>query len=190
MTHPVFVIGLMTMNRIDRFSNLTDSEVQVQLEEESLPFAVLMMQIQGDFNFGTVVRNANAFGAREAFYYGPKKKWDRRSAVGVYHYTRVTWLPESENLDEILKLKETYPNFVAVDIIPGTSSPLEAYTWKPNTLLLFGEERLGLSKEVLNLCEDTIHITQRGSVRSINVGTASGITMFDFGRRYEENSNA
>jgi tRNA G18 (ribose-2'-O)-methylase SpoU len=149
-----------------------------------------MMQIQGDFNFGTVVRNANAFGAREAFYYGPRKKWDRRSAVGTYHYTKVSWIPESEGLGSILELKETYPTFVGVDILPGISSCMEEYAWKPGTLMIFGEERRGLSPEMLDICDDVIHITQRGSVRSINVGTAAGIAMFDFGRNYEKKHNA
>jgi len=177
-------------NRVEKYEGFSDEEVKADLYSKSLPYAVLMMQIQGDFNFGTVVRNANAFGAREAFYYGPRKKWDRRSAVGTYHYTKVTWLPEANGLDEILKLKESYPNFIGVDILPGISSNMEEFDWQAGSLMVFGEEGLGLSSKILEMCDHIVHITQRGSVPSVNVGTASGIAMFDFGRRYEKKLDA
>jgi tRNA G18 (ribose-2'-O)-methylase SpoU len=46
--------------------------------------------------------------------------------------------------------------------------------------MCFGEEGTGLSKETMELCDIVVHITQYGSVRSLNVGTASGIAMYDF----------
>ena len=64
-----------------------------------------------------------------------------------------------------------------MDIIPGVSRPMSDYVWQPGSLLFFGEETLGLSQEVLDICDEVLHIHQRGSVRSINVGTASGIAM-------------
>jgi tRNA G18 (ribose-2'-O)-methylase SpoU len=35
-----------------------------------------------------------------------------------------------------------------------------------------------------NLCEDIVFIEQFGSVRSLNVGTASGIIMYEFVSQY------
>jgi len=143
-----------------------------------------MMQIQGDFNFGTVVRNCNAFKAREAYYFGPKKKWDRRAAIGSYHTLNVNWIKEGE-IERVKELRSLYPNFVALDIIPGRSISMEEYKWKKGTLIFLGEEQRGLSEEFLNLCDDIIHIPQGGSVRSINVGTASGIAMHNFMSNYK-----
>jgi tRNA G18 (ribose-2'-O)-methylase SpoU len=44
-------------------------------------------------------------------------------------------------------------------------------------MFIFGEESKGLSDEILDLCEDYVYIPMIGSVRSLNVGTASGILM-------------
>lgn len=163
------------MNVIDEYKNLSVSEIKEKVQEKTLPYAVMMTQIKGDFNFGTVVRNANAFGAKCAYYFGPRKKYDKRGAVGTYHYSNVEFL--KNDLNNLKALKSIYPHFVAIDIVPGCSTTIFEYNWKPKTLLLFGEETNGLNQEILDLCEACLHIPQRGSVRSINVGSASAVAM-------------
>lgn len=167
------------MNVIQKYKNLPVEEIKADADLRRLPFACLISQVEGDFNISTMIRNANAFGAREVFYYG-KKQYDKRGTVGTHHYINVNYL---SSFEDIVKLKEYY-NFVALDILPGISKPLEKYTWKENSLMCFGEEQIGLQKEVLDLCSDIVHITQRGTVPSLNVGTASGIAMFDFSNKW------
>jgi len=161
-------------NTVDKFKGMSIEDIRSKLSENSLPYAACMMQLKGDFNFGTLVRNANAFMAREVFYFGQRRKWDRRGAVGTYHYTVVKWIQSLETLQE---LRGRYPHFVAMDILPGVSKPMHEHVWQPGTLLFFGEEQQGLQPEILDLCDEILHIPQGGSVRSINVGTASGIAM-------------
>ncbi len=171
------------MNVIDELKSLSVEEIKNWVSERTLPFAVIMMQIKGDFNFSTVIRNGNAFGAKEIFYYGPRKKYDKRGCVGVFNYTPVNWI-NIEHFEQIKELRSTYPHFVALDIIPGISKPIFEHKWESGTLIFLGEEGLGLSKEFLDICDEVVHIPQRGSVRSINVGTASGIAMYDFSMRF------
>jgi tRNA G18 (ribose-2'-O)-methylase SpoU len=162
-------------NTIDKYFGWTKEMINADLRQNAHPFAVLFEQIRGDFNIGTGIRNSNAFNALEVFYYGPRKKFDRRGAVGTYHYVDLKYLP---TIEDVKKLKEKY-TFVGVDCIPG-SIPMESFVWPKNTLMCFGEEGSGLSKEIIELCDVIVHITQYGSVRSLNVGTASGIAMYDF----------
>ncbi len=161
-------------NVIDEYKPLSVEEIRQKVKDTSLPFAVCMQNIQGDFNISTVIRNANAFGAREVFYIG-KKKFDRRGAMGVYHYTPVIHLSSHE---ELITLKEKY-TFVGVDNIAG-SVPVESFVWPKSPLLLLGEEGQGLTPEIVIHCEHLVAITQRGSVRSLNAGCASSVVMYDF----------
>jgi tRNA G18 (ribose-2'-O)-methylase SpoU len=46
--------------------------------------------------------------------------------------------------------------------------------------MIFGQEQIGIPKEVLDMCDDVVYIRQFGTVRSLNVGTASGIVMYDY----------
>jgi len=161
-------------NVVDQYKGMTTEEIKNEIQKLTLPFAPIMMQIHGDFNFSTLIRNGNAFGAQEIFYYGPRKKFDKRGAIGSYHYSDVIYL---SSINQIIDLRSKYSHFIAMDIIPGVSTPLKEHKWEPNSLLFFGEEQQGLQPEILEICDKVVHIEQRGSVRSVNVGTASGIAM-------------
>lgn len=165
---------LWERNVADHFKNKTEEEIREILRATAQPFAVCMEHVIGDFNMGTVIRNANGFNAREVFYMGDKK-WDRRAAVGVYNYTPVQWIP---TLEEFKKLKERY-HIIGIDNVPGSVSMTD-YQWQPETLMVFGEEGAGLTPAIQELCEKILYIPMFGSVRSFNCGVASGITMYDF----------
>lgn len=164
-------------NVADHFKGKTEEEIKEVLHSTSNPFAVCFEHWIGDFNLGTGFRNANAFNAREVFYLGDKR-WDRRSAVGVHNYTELQWLP---TIDDFLKLKDKYV-IVGIDNVAG-SVPLSSYTWKENTLMIFGEEGVGLTPAMQSYCQDIVEIEMFGSVRSLNCGVASGIVMHDFIRQ-------
>lgn len=167
----------------DHFKGLTTEQIRFSLQATAHPFAVCMENFIYDFNQATLIRNANAFNAREVFYVGAKK-YDRRASQGTHHYIDVTWL---STLDEILALKEKYV-FVGIDNING-SVPLTSYVWPSQDkepLIILGSEGTGLTPTMISLCDDIVHIPQYGSVRSINCGCASAIVMNDFVTKYYE----
>lgn len=165
-----------TRNVIDKYKDLTTDQIREALRKESNPIAVCMEHWKGDFNISTLIRNANAFNVEKVYYLG-KRKVDRRGTVGTHHYTDVVYL--ADPIRQLLELKDSY-TFVAIDNnIPDTQK-LHNFSWnkleKP-PLIFFGEEGEGLTEKVLNLCDYRIEIQQYGSVRSLNVGTASGIIL-------------
>ena len=166
-------------NVADHLKDKTVGEIKQILKETAFPYAVLMENLINDFNLGCVIRTANCFNAKEVFYIGDRKR-DKRAEMGVSNYTPIHWLA---TIEELIKLKERY-YFVAIDNVPG-SVPLSSYTFKENSLLVFGEEGVGITPAMRELCEETVHINQFGSVRSLNVGTASGIVMHEFVRQME-----
>jgi tRNA G18 (ribose-2'-O)-methylase SpoU len=132
---------------------------------------------QGDFNISTLIRNANAFNAEKVFYLG-KKRFDRRGTVGSHHYVDLVFLDGS--VSKLVDLKKQY-TFVAIDNNVPNTYKLGNFNWaelKKPPLLIFGEEGVGLTKETLKLADYTVEIPQFGSVRSLNVGTSSGIVMY------------
>lgn len=143
-------------------------------------FSVLCANIQGDFNIGTVVRNANAFLAREVIIYG-KKKFDPRGTVGTHHYTHFKHVNEIDSLNS-LRTPDVY--IIGVDNIDGAESidDIQLPTDK-HIIFAFGEENSGLTPEMLEICDAIVYIKQFGSVRSLNVGSASGIIMYEYCRR-------
>jgi len=161
-------------NIVDFYHGWKLEDIKLDLDRRCFPYAALMEQWQGDFNIGGLVRNANAFAAKEVFYIG-KKRWDRRGAVGTHNYTAVKYLDSYEALFEI---KNSYV-LVGIDNVEG-SVPMESFDWPGNTLMIFGEEGTGITKDVLDMCEKVVAISQYGSVRSLNAAVASGIAMYDY----------
>ena len=164
-------------NVIDELKELSEEEIRIHLAAKQKGFAVLMTHVEGDFNVGTVLRSANFFGAKEFFYWG-KKRFDRRSAVGVHHYTPTNFL---DSLEQVSQLREKY-SFVAFENnVSGTKSIYE-FDWETERppCIVVGEECKGIHPDVMSMCEHLIEIPNFGSVRSINVGSAASLAMYDY----------
>lgn len=162
----------MIKNVIDDYKQWETVKIKEDLDRKSFPYAIMMQHIQGDFNISTFVRNGNAFGVKELFYYG-KRKWDRRGAVGTHNYKQLTHL---DSYEEIANLKSKY-RLIAIENSVENPTKINDFIPQENDLFIFGEEMMGISDEVLKLCDMCVYIPQFGSVRSLNVGTASGIIM-------------
>jgi len=171
MTNVARIEDFFHRNVIDEYKSLSNEEIGRVIAEKSLPFAVLMEHWEQDFNIGTLLRNANALGAREVFYVGTKQ-WDRRGAVGVQNYTKL------RHLTSVHELQDRY-SFVALEQTEGSVS-LTKFVWPENPLIVIGSESLGISAETLALCPYRVVIEQRGSVRSMNAASASTVAMYDF----------
>ena len=170
-------------NVIDEFKELSHEDIRDRLNERCNGFSVLMTHVEGDFNIGTVMRSANFFGAREFFYWG-KKRFDRRSSVGVHHYTPLHFL---DSLEDVRKIKDRYTLVGLENNIPGTIS-IRDYDWKLEMppCIVVGEEGGGIHREVLSMCDVLIEIPNFGSVRSINVGSAASLAMYDYVNKRSE----
>ena len=66
--------------------------------------------------------------------------------------------------------------------VPGCK-PLAGKNFSEKTTLLFGGESDGLSEEILKEVDDIRFIESFGSTRSVNVGVASGIAMYEWAKQ-------
>lgn len=136
----------------------------------------VFLNITGDFNISSGIRNNLWFNTAGAYIYG-KKKYDKRGTVGAHHYVPVT---HSADINELVDdLREQGYRIVAAEITDD-AVPLTTYSWNDKSVIIFGEESLGLSEEVLNLVDDVVYIPGNGSIRSLNVATTSGIFLYDY----------
>ena len=168
-----------TRNVIDFYKEWELDAIRADLDTKRLPFITAFEHVNGDFNKATGIRNTNAFLGREVWIVGEKaKRYDKRGTVGTHHYEHVryaeNWVRVWTDIPDIGDYR-----IVAVDNVDN-SRPICDYDWSEKTLMMFGEEQRGLSDEALMLADDIVHIPMRGSVRSLNVGTASGIAMYDY----------
>ena len=159
-------------NLIDHYAYWTTEAVKVDLNTKRHDFGVLISNLGNDFNIGTVIRSANAFLASKVFIYG-RRKYDRRGTVGTHHYENLSEI----NLNQLRNITDF--NLVAIDNVPG-ATPIESFEWPESPLMMFGQETNGLPPELLDLAADHVYIKQYGSVRSLNVGSAASVAMYDW----------
>jgi tRNA G18 (ribose-2'-O)-methylase SpoU len=171
-------------NLIDHYKYWNDDAIRADLDVKRHNFSVVCCNIGNDFNIATVIRNANAFLAEKVVIYG-NKKYDRRGTVGTHHYTNFRHVKGIDCLgsyiEETFALHEGKVKLLGVDNVPEAKDVNE-YKFDPDThyVMIFGQEQIGVPENVLSMCDDVLYIPQYGSVRSINVGTASGIIMNNY----------
>jgi tRNA/rRNA methyltransferase len=168
-----------TRNVIDKYKGLSVAEIKDDLDRSRHDFHVAIENFQHDFNIGTIARNANAFNAAGIHIIG-RRHWNRRGAMKTEAYMNIF---HHETVMEFIDwAKQNNLKLIAIDNQKG-SKKLNEIELEKGSILVFGNESDGLSKEMVEVCKEMVAIEQFGSTRSVNVGVASGILMYEFVRQ-------
>ena len=138
--------------------------------------------IRSPGNLGTMLRTAEAAGIDGVIFLGDESDpFDDRvvaaSKGGIFrlrlvrtaHEEFATWAA-----GQGCRVVGTSPQAVADYTTISLDSPI---------VVIFGEERRGLSSRELELCTDTVGIHMSGRADSLNVAVAAGVVLFDLRRR-------
>ena len=167
-----------TRNLIDEFKGLSNEAVFAALDKKRNPLEVAIENVEHDFNIGTVVRNANSFNVSKVHIIG-KKKYNRRGAMCTDKYLEIVHHASLEDFLETQKGRE----LVAIENNTPRAKALHDKKFVKNTTLVFGSENNGITKELLDKTDDVRYIESFGSTRSVNVGVAAGIAMYEWIRQ-------
>lgn len=161
-------------NVVDVYAYWKEEAIRSDLREKCNNFSVIVTNLFNDFNLGSIIRNANAFCAKEVIIYG-SKQYDKRGTVGAHLYTTMKHVRFTDELNL------TDCVVVGVDNLAG-SVPIETFEWPKDkhVVMIFGQETTGMTPETIALCQYMVYIKQYGSVRSLNVGCASAVAMFSY----------
>lgn len=160
-------------NVVDRYRYWSVAAVVADLDTRRHAFHVAVENLEHDFNIGSIVRSANAFGAGGVHVVG-RRRWNRRGAMVTDRYLTVHHHADAAGLATWSATAGLA--LVGVDNVPG-SRPLESAPLPRDCVLVFGSEGSGLSGDLLAACATVVAITQFGSTRSLNAGAAAAVTM-------------
>lgn len=167
-----------TRNLIDEYKGLTNEQVFSALEKKRTPLEIAIENVEHDFNIGTIVRSANSFNVEKVHIIG-KKKYNRRGAMCTDKYLKIV---HHANINDFLKTQEGR-ELVAIENNTPRTKPLHDKKFIQNTTLIFGSENNGITPELLDKATDIRFIESFGSTRSVNVGVAAGIAMYEYVRQ-------
>jgi tRNA G18 (ribose-2'-O)-methylase SpoU len=170
------------MNVIDEYKTMMVEEIKFDLSTKRAPFTSVFINLTHDFNKSVGVRNHNAFAGGNIWFVG-KKQWDKRGAVGTYHYEDIHY---ADSWDTFVLHKPDGP-IICVENATNDyrHRHLGSFNLPANSIFVYGEEKVGIPDYILNSADYILSIPMFGSVRSLNVSVSSGIIMYEYRRQHQ-----
>lgn len=167
-----------TRNLIDEYKGLTNEQVFEALDKTRTGLEIAIENVEHDFNIGSIVRTANSFNVSKVHIIG-KKKYNRRGAMCTDKYLEII---HHSSIGDFLKSQENR-ELVAIENNTPRAQALHDKNFANNTTLIFGSENNGITPDLLEKSQDVRYIESFGSTRSVNVGAAAAIAMYEWTRQ-------
>ena len=142
---------------------------------------IMLDEITSSENIGSIARSAAALGVNS--YLLPKKAphpYQRRALrVSMGHISKLDIHIYDDIFSTIEYLKREGYKIFGAEVTPD-ATPLSKVIAPKKWVILMGHEGKGLSKEVLDACDESVVIEMMSDVRSFNVAVAASLMMYKF----------
>ena len=149
---------------------------------EELDEHIIMLDlISKNENVGAIARSAAALGINSFITpnKGPHPYGRKALRVSMGHISKLKLLTYNDIFNTIKNLQEKGYKVFAAEITKD-SIPLKDVQVPKRWVILMGDEAHGISKEVLEICDEVVSIEMNKEVKSFNVSVAAGILMYNF----------
>ena len=150
-------------------------------------------------NIGTIIRNVNALGVDKTYIVDPKKKlpddWQdmrERQSLSQTSVSAIKWsfVKRFDSTEDCLKRLERnrYVSIATSPHLKGKKTVIlhEADYTHPRVAVWFGNESRGISDLVGERSEFCVTIPMFGMIESLNLGTTSGIVLYEITKQRRE----
>ena len=145
---------------------------------------ILMLdEISSVQNTGAIARSAAALGVHSYLVpeQGPHPYARRAVRVSMGHISKLKYHRYSDIKETIQALKRIGYSIYAAEVTPD-STPLSQVKVEKKWVLIMGHEELGISEDILALCDEVVTIEMEPDIKSFNVAIAASIMMYQFKR--------
>lgn len=137
--------------------------------------------MRSNVNISGIARSASASGVERLILTGNAKLIQRIARDGAEQLS----VEVHRTLGPVLKdFREQGFRLVGLEQT-SNSQNLNHYTFAERTVLVIGNERNGLSAEILALLDDVVEIPVYGLPHSFNVSSATAMTLYEYRRQRE-----
>ncbi|HCC67782.1 TPA: RNA methyltransferase [Patescibacteria group bacterium] len=148
---------------------------------------IVLDNIRSAFNVGSIFRSCDGVGSVEKIYLcGMTTDTDNpklhKTALGAID------MIDSQYYDKTVKaleeLKDQNIPIYAVELTDNAKH-FQKFDYPKEFALIFGHEKQGISKKILDICDNVIYIPMRGMKKSLNVANAASIILYEVTRNIE-----
>lgn len=162
---------------------------ETSFSKKQFPIILLLDNVIGEANLGSMFRLADAFGIQKIIFCGsePNLKSNRLKRTARNTYNTVNFEFKEDSVKAIKELKKGGFRTVAIEIT-ASSKTLENLRIENHDklLLIAGNERHGMSKEALELSDECYHIEMYGENSSMNVAQSVGIVLYEITKAFHK----
>jgi len=153
-----------------------------QLQAKTLPVCFLLNDFDSPANIGSIFRIADAFGIEKIYLTGssltPPNSKLRRMSRATDKSVAYTYCESA--MEVITNLKADDYKIMSLEITSSSTDIRQSsFSDSEKICLIVGSESVGVSQELLDCSDETLHIPMLGQNSSINVATACAIATFE-----------
>ncbi len=158
--------------------------IEYVLSHRQPDITVVMENVFDPHNISAVMRTCDAIGIQEIYVLNTKiprhKKWGSRSSSSAAKWLTIHQFDNADDCFRQLRLhyQKIYSTHLSADAIS-----LYDIDFVQSIALVFGNEHLGVSEEIRNLCDGNFIIPQFGMIRSLNISVACAISIYEASRQ-------
>ncbi|BCY29173.1 TrmH family RNA methyltransferase [Flavobacterium okayamense] len=161
------------MEQLDHFTT--------EFQARKFPITVICDEVYFQQNIGSIFRVCEAFGVEKIIFTGKNFILSERKVNKTSRNThKIVPYEIYLNKEELLSyLQNSNAEIIALEIT-SKSKPIEnvQLNSKP-IILIIGSEIYGVSKELLSVCNQSVHIQMFGKNSSMNVVQSLGISLYE-----------
>ena len=158
---------------------------RVLRERKIFPLYFILDHLRSSFNVGSLFRTAECLGVKHIYLVGytptPEDSGVKKTAMGTDKV--VPWSTHNHVIDVIKKLKTKGVSVIGLETSKASQS-LNSFKVPEAVALLVGNERFGLSENVLEQVDHCLEIPMMGQKNSLNVANSLSITTYEVIRQW------
>ena len=147
---------------------------------EQLPVILILDNLRSAFNVGSIIRTAECLNIREVWFCGYTPKPDnpkiKNTAMGTQN--KIYWKHFSETVEAVNMAKKIGYQVYALETVENAESVYEQ-EFHGSIAFVVGNEALGISEEILLICEKCLILPIYGWKNSLNVATTCAVVCFE-----------
>lgn len=164
------------------------ARIDASLLQKQPTLQVMLDSVHNSQNLSTIIRTSDAVGVLDIFYSTPSNEMLRIHKTitqGAHRWTRRHRVNEADKV-KFLQQKKAEGFQVVVTHLNEKAVLFREVDYTKPTLIVMGNEREGVSPEVIDEATHVVVIPMLGMVQSLNVSVATALILYEAQRQLEE----
>jgi tRNA (guanosine-2'-O-)-methyltransferase len=178
---------------MERFLNSEARQEKIDkvLENKQPNLQLFLDDVHNSHNLSAILRSCDATGVLSLYYTNPNNqnlKIHKTITQGTQRWVEHTKIHNKKKVELLKQIHKEGFQLITTHL-DEKSVNFRTIDYKQPTMIIMGNEKEGVSKEILAISDKNIIIPMKGMVQSINVSVATALIIYEAQRQLEINGN-